>query len=439
MRICLLDIQEHPDGYINRDLAGGYGSATRYGNSPFARTLSLIKRMGLRLPPLTLGYLAAIFHRAGHEVVFATNEVPRRRDLFIILSSIVGARSEMKKGDEIRRETDTPVCYVGTFASVRPDLYIEHGDSVIAGEPENAAREIAKGEMPRGIIKSSPVEHLDSLPFPFWDIFPIYEYSYAPVIMAKPFLTVSTSRGCPYPCFYYCPYTAAQGRRLRTRTIPGVMEELKELRRKYGIKGSFFRDPIFTIDRNRSLELADAIEMADLGIRWACETHLETLDEALLSKLYDAGLRAINVGIEGASEDVLKRIKRTAVSATHAERIVRYCGRRGIHVSAFYILGSPDDTEENIKRTLRYAKHLNTDAAQFTISTPYPGTPYYEDMRDMIDVHDWEYYTGFYSVFRHPRITRGRLHQLKDHAYLSYYLRPKWLLHMIRTIIRGRS
>lgn len=438
MRITLLDVQKSPDGHINRDLAGGYGSATRYGDSMVARLISLAKRKGVRLPPLVLGYLASIFKCEGHEVFFRVNEIAPRSDLVVILSSIVGAMEEMDMGDEIKKKSDARICYVGTFGSVLPQEYLKHGDSVIVGEPENAAISIAREGLKTGIIKSVPVETLDNLPFPFWDIFPVRDYSYFPMINVKPFLTMATSRGCPLPCYYYCPYTVLQGSKIRCRSIGNVVAELNHIRDRWGIRGLFFRDPIFTFNRDRSLELAKRMKTAGLNIQWACETHLERLDENLLDELYSAGLRAINVGIEGIQTAVMKRIKRKTVSLAHAEGIIRYCRKKGIHVSAFYILGSPADTEENIRGTIRYAQRLNTDAAQFTISTPYPGTQYYEDMKDLIDIKDWHKYTGFYSVFRHETITRSRLLWWKDRAYVSYYLRPRWLFQALKKIVRER-
>lgn len=438
MKITLLDVQRSPDGHINRDLAGGYGSATRYGDSPVARFLSAVKRRGVRLPSLTLGYIAAIFHKEGHEVFFSTDRIAPGSDLVVILSSIVGAGEEMAAGDEVRRESGTPVCYVGTFASVRPDIYMDHGDSVIVGEPESAALRLARGEMPSGEVESQPVEDLDLLPFPNWDFFPVDEYSYFPMIKAKPFLAVSTSRGCPYPCFYYCPYTVLQGRTVRVRSVGNVISELEYLKRKWGVRGILFRDPVFTMHRDRCVELAREMRGAGLGMLWGCETHLETLDKELLDELHAAGLRALNVGIEGIAEEVLKGVRRRMISTAHTERIVRYCAMKGIHVSAFYILGSPEDTEENIKRTVSYAKRLNTEAAQFTISTPYPGTRYYDDIEELIDVHDWSKYTGFYSVFRHKHIPRRRLLRLKERAYAAYYLRLRWMLRMIKITLRSR-
>ena len=439
MRVTLLDVQRSPDGHINRDLAGGYGSATRYGDSLVARAIAAVKRRGVRLPLLTLGYLAAIFRREGHEVAFRRDGVAPGSDLVIILSSIVGAAGEMAVGDEIRKGGGPHVCYVGPFASVRPAIYLEHGDSVVVGEPEIAAMRMAKGEVREGIVESLLVEDLDSLPFPLWEIFPVGEYSYFPVIAEKPFLTASTSRGCPLTCFYYCPYTVLQGRKVRSRSVDSVIAELEYLKKRWGVRGLFFRDPLFTMSRTRTLELSRRMREEGLDLRWVCETHLEKLDEELLDELYSAGLRAINVGIEGINDAVLGRVMRKVIPATHIERIIRYCKKKGIHVSAFYIFGSPEDTEENIRRTIRYARFLNTDAAQFTISTPYPGTQYYDEMSGLIDVHDWNRYTGFYSVFRHKNIPRERLHGWKDRAYVSYYARPRWLFQAIRKYFRSRS
>ena len=105
-------------------------------------------------------------------------------------------------GEESQRSAaGSKVGFFGAFSSAQPKFYLPHCDFVIIGEPEASAEQIAtSGRLPSGIVNSPviPEKELDRLPFPKWDIFPLKEFSYSPVIKAKPFITIQSSRGCVF-------------------------------------------------------------------------------------------------------------------------------------------------------------------------------------------------------------------------------------------------
>lgn len=431
MKIILLDLRSKRRDWINRDLAGGFGSWSTMGNSLGAMAITLVKRNGVRLPVLSLGYLAAIFHNAGWAVEARSDAHGADADIVIIASSIVGYKDELKAAAYIKKNSNALVGFIGPFAAEMPDVYSGVYDFIIKGEPEEIAMRIAQGYVPKGVVESKPLNNLDILPFPKWDVFPVKLYSYFPTIAKTPFLSMQTSRGCPLSCYYYCPYTVQQGRTHRSRTPDNVVAEIEYLKNKFSIQGLLFRDPIFTCDKTRVIAIAEKLIEKKIKIEWACETHLNTLDKDLLDILYRAGLRAMNVGIEGINKEILGKMHRIMIDQRHREDIIAYCEAKGIKISAFYILGSPWDTKETMIDMMRYAKKLNTSVAQFTISTPYPGTQYYEAMKDKLLGLDWEMFNGFNLVFDHPHVTRKDLLQLKEKAFVSYYFRVKWIFKFI--------
>ena len=128
-----------------------------------------MRRALQNLPSIQLGYLAAIFADAGHEVIATrTDEVPNG-DLAIVLTSLVDYRHECEWADTARAR-GMSVGFVGTAATHLPDLFAGHGDFVVSGEPEAAAIRIAAGEDPKGLMLSPAVDDLDSLSFPRWDV-----------------------------------------------------------------------------------------------------------------------------------------------------------------------------------------------------------------------------------------------------------------------------
>jgi radical SAM superfamily enzyme YgiQ (UPF0313 family) len=176
---------------------------------------------------------------------------------------------------------------------------------------------------------------------------------------------------------------------------------------------------------------------ARLDLRFNCETRLDRLDPDLLDLMRAAGLSAIEVGIESARGDILRHVERIPIATQHQEDIVRHCDRLGVKVVAFYVLGLPTDDEESVRYTMAYSKRLNTFAASFSIATPMPGSGMYEEIKHKIFVSDWEQFDTFTPVWRHQSFTPERLEELREHAFTSYYFRPRYLLSFLRRSAHG--
>ena len=434
MHLAILTV-ETPKGDVaaNKDVAGGYGTVSKFGTSHRARFLSKLKAGGVNCPNISLAYLNAIFTGAGHTVTFHVNELPpREADLCLLYTSIIDWQAERDWASRVK-EHGVKVGLVGPFPGTKPELFEGCYDLLIKGEPEGLGVMIAEtGDFPEGIVEAPEVTDLDSLPFPNWDPFPVHMYSYFPTIRSRPFLPVLTSRGCPFSCGYYCPYVAFEGKKWRGRSPDNVMEEIRYLQRRYGIQGLVFRDPLFTIKKDRAKEIVAGMRGLERRMEWACETHLNTLNEALIDEMADSGLRTINVGVESADPEVLKSSGRRSASLDRQLELVRYCEKRGINITAYYILGMEGETVQSIKRTVAYARKLNTLGAQFTISTPYPGTGFYEEMKDRIIEPDFEKFDAYTPTFKHDNLSSEQLLELKDFAFRSYYFRPAWMIKYFR-------
>lgn len=438
MKAALLLTASSKRGFINKDISAGLGTVSHYGNSLAGRALTFLKKRGIQYPPLVMGYLAAILRNKGLEVEFYQNQLPQCCDLVILYGSLVDYQDELKWARQVKQELKVPVGFVGAFPSIQPERFLQNADFVITGEPEGYfLNNFTPGSIPKGIIASPPVQKLDSLPYPDWSVFPLEQFKYRPYFLSKGhrhFFPMISSRGCPMGCFHYCPYPSTYGRKWRSRSIENVMGEIEVLVTRFQAGQILFRDPIFTVNRQRTEDLARAMIQKGWDIEYVCETHLSTLDEDLLKILYDSGLRAIKVGVESASTEILQKSHRAADSFAHQEKILSICDRLGIAVTAFYILGFPTDTAESIKTTVAYAKKLNTIGAQFTLFTPYPGTPIFEEMKALVN-KDYEAFDIYTLVFKHPNLSEKELNKLKGWAYQSYYIRPSWLWKFLRRLI----
>ncbi len=431
MRVALLNpMPPRQRGVVNKDISGGFGTVSDFGGSLAARTLTWLKRRGVRYPVLSIAYVAALFERAGWDVVYGeTPQAAEGADLTLVYTSLVAHTAELQAAEAVRARGLGSVGFIGPFASVRPDLFSEKADFVVVGEPEGAVERMARGERLQGTIQSPSVENLDTLPFPAWQHFDLRHFRYRPYFPSGGrFFPVLSSRGCSLSCAYYCPYTAVTGRRWRKRSPENVVAELESLVSRYGARRVLFRDPLFTLDHGRAGQIADGIRAAGLGLEWVCETHLDYLDEDLLDRMWAAGLRSVKVGIESASAGALASVKRHAPKGERIERLLAHCDRRGIGVVAFYILGLPTDTRESVASTVDYAIALNTVGAQFTVATPYPGTGFFADAQreGRLLTEDWERYDIYTPVMRHDTLSPAEIEELKSRAYQAYYVRPGW-------------
>lgn len=427
MKAVLLEVCSTRPEYINKDVMGEYGMVAQIGGSIPAKILEAAKKRSVNIPVFALGYLAAILKKNGHQVEYKFNEVPLDADLVIIPSSIVDYKFEVDFARKIKQaNSKIKVGFFGPFASAMPNLYLAAADFVITDEPEQVVEKISDSWIPRGKVIGEKVADLDTLPFPAWDIFPLEKYSYRPLLKPRPFVPVLSSRGCTFSCSY-CPYKAYYGH-LRQRSAGSVIAELKHLQEAYGIKSVQFRDPLFTSQRDRVLAIADGMIVHGLDLAWGCETHVNCLDHELINKLYAAGLRSINLGIESSDIDVLTRASRFSAPKQKEIDIINYCQKKGIRVAAFYIFGLPHDTGETIKRTISYAKKLNTVVAQFFILTPFPGTALFRQMANDIIEKDWEKFNSFTPVFKHPNLSGRELQSLKEKAFVSYFFSWRYLI-----------
>jgi anaerobic magnesium-protoporphyrin IX monomethyl ester cyclase len=429
MRVVLADVKSDR-GFVSKDtVVGGYGSRL----DPFSRVTSIIsylKKQFHDVPSVHMAYAAAILARAGHEVVWTRGELADG-DVALVLSSLVDYRNETAWADAMRAR-GVPVGFVGITASKMPQLFEQHADFIVNGEPEAVVMRLAQGEIPRGRVVSEEIADLDSLPFPRWDLvtedrgrkFGI-KWSSRPVGGGYPLLA---SRGCPEFCTY-CPHRILAG--YRVRSIANIADELERLCDRRKRPYIIFRDPLFSEQRDRCLALCDEILARGLTLTFEAETRLDRLDAELIDRLYAAGFRAMSFGVEATDPVTLKKSGRRPIPQAHQRHIIDHCREKGIVTAAFYVLGFLQDNWESIAATIDYATDLGSTFAQFKILTPYPGTPMFKQLEPLLTETDWEKFDGYTPTFKHPNLTQRELEFLLGAAYTRFYVRPSYLANFL--------
>src|SRR3989344_8935230 len=227
MNICLLNPTNELNGWaMNKDLAGGLGTLSYFGDSITSRILSFIKKRSVVLPIISFAYLQAILKKKGHNVCYLEEDnLNYNYDLILIYGSIVDFKNELKVFRKIKDKFPlSKIGFFGSFPSIMPEIFKE-SDFTIVGEVESFfLYEFKNFNQIKKVTNAKKVLNLNDLPSPDFDNFPISKYSYFPAIKEKPFLVLQMSRGCPYSCAYYCPYGSIQGKKYRKRSAEKVFK-----------------------------------------------------------------------------------------------------------------------------------------------------------------------------------------------------------------------
>lgn len=269
------------------------------------------------------------------------------------------------------------------------------------------------------------IEDLDSLPFPAWDLLPYAKYDALQMLKNKaPFVLVLASRGCPHGCAY-CPYPISQGRKRRSRSVQNVIAELEWLVNDLGVKAIFFRDPEFAIDRFWIISLCAEIKVRNLEVVWRCETRIENLDFQLLEVMAAAGCIGINIGIESGDKKNLYAVGRNFVDIDRSRNIIDTCKKKGIETFCFFMIGFPTETYSSAIKTIYYALKLFPDYAQFTIVTPYFGTPMLTEVEnsDLQVSTKLTRMTGYNSVMRSSHLASSTIQRIHAVAEFLWNIR----------------
>jgi radical SAM superfamily enzyme YgiQ (UPF0313 family) len=270
--------------------------------------------------------------------------------------------------------------------------------------------------------------NLDSLPFPDREGLPIELYKNMEKISGSCAQMIS-SRGCPVQCtFCVTIQVIYRGPFYRRRSPENVRREIEVLHDKYGAKQIWFDDDTMVINREHVRSLCEEFLMSGLSIPWSCMADL-TLDYDTLRMMRQAGCIALAFGIETVNPASIKRIHKGIVDLERAKRFVHWCKELGIMTHATYAFGLPGDSKEGLEKTIHFAKELDTDTAQFSIATPFPGTPFFEEAKHngWLTTLDWNQYDGQLNcVLNYPHLSKEEIVNLVLKARREFTKHKAW-------------
>ncbi len=437
----------------------------------FGRFSALLEPM----PCIGVAYVATFLSRAGHQV--------RVHDDFVAKVGTEGILEVVRdyQPEAVGVSVLTPVCdqvcslldtirarwpdirlFVGNLhADLFPADLLAHCDAVVHGEGEQASVDLLaawqRGESGQGVpgvsvmhdgelLRGPPrplATDLDAFPFPDWSLLPYRSYTLLPLgTIARPIVSMLASRGCPHACDY-CSLTT-QGRQVRRRSVPNVVDEVQHVVRRFGVKQIGFMDPVFPLDDQHAVAFSQEMIRRDLHrqVVWLSELRPDSVSRDALVWMRRAGCRRLVLGIESGEDQLLRESGRRS-RAERTRRMVRDCREVGITTVGLFMLGLPGELPEQTQATVDYACSLDLDFAKFAITVPFPGSPLYDRLaaQGLLEGLPWDGYTTYHpdpgrivaaSQLQSPEQLLSALRR----ATARFYLRPGVGL---RQLLRVRS
>ena len=383
-------------------------------------------------------------------------------DHVIINTSTPSLKNDCKVTEAIKQQKPgTKIGFVGAHAMVLPTETLKASwaiDWVGRKEFDFTCKEVAEGRElstikglsykdSEGKIKHNPeremIADMDSLPW----VADVYKRDleiekYFIGYLQHPYVSMYTGRGCPAQCtFCLWPQTIG-GHKYRVRSAQNVADEMAYMKKSFPqVREFFFDDDTFTANLPRAREIAK--KLGPLGVDWSCNSRAN-LDYDTIKSFKDNGLRLFLVGYESGNDETLTRIKK-GVTTDEMRRFTKDCHKAGVVIHGTFILGLPVETKETIEQTINFAKELDVFSLQVSLAAPYPGTELYEqaklngwfvkkDKTDLVEGDGLQQ-----STLEYPGLSKEQIFEDVERFYRSYYLRPKPILRIIKTMLEDKD
>ena len=216
--------------------------------------------------------------------------------------------------------------------------------------------------------KPEIISDLNTLPMPDRFAFPSKCYRQWSII---------TARGCPFRCSF-CTIPLLYEGRCRLRSAENIFQEIKMLRKSYGLKEFLFLDDTFTLNKERVMKLCSMLTNWKNKFRWSCFTRADKVDRDLLESMYAAGCKEISYGVESINQKTLDLLNKNLLTdqIENALKLTQSCGMRR---RASFIFGLPNENYQDIVKTINFICSIAPEEVQIYPLMPYTGTPILND------------------------------------------------------------
>lgn len=422
--------------------------------------------------PMGLMYLASSLMAAGHSVQIhdcladddlqiLTERLKQFPPDYVGISVIVSEQTRTRLVVEAVRRVlpDVPIIVGGPCPSADPEevLLATGANYAVVGEGEHTIVNLLIALETNGVPLSVPgvggfsddrfiqtpgntlsTEDLDLLPLPAWELLDLDLYNRRLSIAGvgpRPYMSVVTSRGCPFHCAY-CHHT--MGKNFRPRSAESVLEELSILKNKFGFKEFEIIDDCFNLDRERMRSILAGIrsEIGVVKLHFPNGVRSDRLEPDDMRIFKEAGTVSCCFAIETASPRLQKLVHKN-LNIDRSINTIRAAVEQGIYSTGLFMLGFPTETYEEAMMTIELAAKLPLHRAYFMLVTPFPGTELAEmaaetldRLKGSVDLASMNYLTNTINI---STMSDSELKSLFRLSYRHFYMNP---LRIVRLLTR---
>jgi radical SAM superfamily enzyme YgiQ (UPF0313 family) len=204
------------------------------------------------------------------------------------------------------------------------------------------------------------------------------------------------------------------------------------------LKEIMFEDDTLTLKRyyERLERICRGILDRRIKISWSCNARPDIQDFSILKLMKRSGCRMLCVGFESGDEKILANIKK-GISIGMMKNFARLCRKAGISIHGCFVIGSPGENMDSIKKTIRFASELPIDTVQFSGLCPYPGSEFYNwcKKNNHIIAKDWKEWVDEKgeqrTIIDYPHLSCKDMNKAIDKSLYSFYLRPRYILSQV--------
>jgi len=278
---------------------------------------------------------------------------------------------------------------------IAPDI-----DAAAIGEGENPFLELVQAAHRKQYLQTAPgwmtrdrtdepcmdmLSDLDEIPPLRYDLVELNSYqdqsryhgdkSENPVIVS-----IMTSRGCPFRCTFCVSHTI-HGRKIRRHSPDRIIGDIRKVKEEYGVNTILIEDDLFLSDKRNALVILRSLE--GMTIEFPNGLSVQHLDEEIIDALIMAGMKMATIAVESGCERVLNEIIRKPYGRlSKVQDVTALLRKKKVYVRAFFIIGFPGETMEEIEETISFMKSVGFNWNAIMIATPLKGSELYAHCKD---------------------------------------------------------
>lgn len=443
-KLLILNLPNPPFRNVDREYAGGFGTATYLGHGKKQRpalnlflpySASVAEETGYNYSVLDAQALALSASEVLHEVERISP------NLILSMIGLPSIYEDLKLLTQIKEKLpNTLVIGCGTVCKVMPNEVLSKSkiDLVFRDEFPYVSSLADLLTKLQKVPKKTLFKHLSGASYlegtklvnttlgphkkeftdyiPLYDALPLDKYQDFLDLEGKKhrFVPILGSKGCPYNCIY-CPYPVGFGRKYAFKLANAVANEIEYLHNSHGVRGFLFRNQSFTLNQKWAEKLCREILRRKLEIAWFCEARVDEVSRELLALMKKSGCKRIHYGVETGDPELIK-IGKLGVDLKTIRKAFNVTKKLGIWTHAHMIIGLPGETQETLKKTSRFILDLDPDSISLNFSTPYPGTELYRIAKknNWIIAYDWNFYSSNEVVMRTNDLNPTMLYDAKQ-------------------------